>query len=849
MVDELVGRDHELARVRAARVAGAAGVLLVADPGMGRTSLLTAAATELRSRRAEVVMLRSTASARTLRYSGLGPLLPTDVDGPLTFDLVSDAIERRIAEGDLVLAIDDVHLFDESSLRVVADLTGRTGLFVLATIDRAFLGQDPLTGHLTTSIDVPVIELGPLDVDSVERIVRARTDERVDAERWWQRCNGNPTVLDQLLDAEGAAAAPRAAAPAEAGDATPGDDSPEQRSWSPLARKLLGVAAVAEPLPLDAALGIAGQDGLDELTDAGILTVSEDDQSGLVVRLRHPAHATRVRRSLGTLEARGARRAALLAMRDEWPRLSPTGRLRLAALAVDAGVRLSDEELLEVSRLAPFAGDAKLALRLARDAADRLGRFEDHRLLADVAHEQGEILDLESAILQMRATARDDTERGAIAIAASQHLLWRCADEDAALAAFEFVDLDASAEVAAVRARLLSTIGRIDEGIAAAAPLLDHSLPRVRTQAALGTAHALRLAGRPAAGTAVLDAALDASRDVLDPVLSVSAQVISVGRVLTLIESGRWQDAADSALRVVSYAQRYDEAPGRAIAVLVHALAALDMGAPTLALPTLDAALALFEQLRQPAGARWTLAARALAHGLRGDAVGARNDLDRLQRLPRHPADLLPSLEARARAWALVAAAEPESARTVLAEAVERLGTRGLLGAAWQCAHDLVGLDRPGVILELPPIDDPMCRLRVRHARAAQANDLAELTALRDEFADAGGHRWAAECAATVCRILARGGTKEANRRAGERLRELSDRCAGLEIPSLSAGRTSVLSPREREIALLAARGLTSRAIGDRLGLSMRTVDNHLAKCFDKLGARNRAELADLLGD
>lgn len=842
MVDELVGRDHELARIREARAGGAPGALLVADPGMGRTSILTAAVTELRSRRAEVILLRSTASARTLRYSGLGPLLPTDVDGPLTYDLVTAAVEARLDGTELVLAIDDVHLLDEASIRVVADLVGRTGLFVLATIDRAFLGKGPLTDDDR----LEVVEVGALEVDSVERIVRARTTERIDAERWWQRCAGNPTVLDQLLDAEGAGPTGSASA---TGAVPTADESPEQRSWSPLARKLLGVVAVAEPLPLDAAIGIAGTGGLDELTDAGILTVSEDEQSGLVIRLRHPAHATRIRRSLGTLEARGARRTALVAMRDEWPRLSPTGRLRLASLAVDAGVRLTDEELLEVARLAPFAGDARLALQLARDASDRLGRFEDHRLLADVAHEQGEILDLESAILQMRATAASDDDRGAIAIAASQHLLWRCADEDAALAVFEFVDLDALAEVAAVRARLLSTIGRTDQGIAAAAPLIDHPAARVRTQAALGTAHALRLDGRPTAGTAVLDAALAASLDVVDPVLSVSAQVISVGRVLTLIESGRWNDAADSALRVVSYAQRYDEAPGRAIAVLVHGLAALDAGAPAYAIPTLDAALTLFEQIRQPAGTRWTLGARALAHGMRGDAVGARNDLDRLQRLPRHPADLLPSIEHRARAWALVAAAEPESARTVLVEAVAQLQARGLHGGAWQCAHDLVSLDRPAVLLELPPIDDPMCALRIRHARAAQSGDLAELGELRDAFDAAGGHRWAAECAAAVCRIVARGGTKEANRRATERLRELAERCAGIEIPSLSAGRTSVLSPREREIALLAARGLTSRAIGDRLGLSMRTVDNHLAKCFDKLGARSRAELAELLGD
>jgi DNA-binding CsgD family transcriptional regulator len=55
------------------------------------------------------------------------------------------------------------------------------------------------------------------------------------------------------------------------------------------------------------------------------------------------------------------------------------------------------------------------------------------------------------------------------------------------------------------------------------------------------------------------------------------------------------------------------------------------------------------------------------------------------------------------------------------------------------------------------------------------------------------------------------------------------------------------LSVREREVALLAARGLPSREIAERLGVSVRTVDNHLARCFDALGTRSRAELGALL--
>ena len=49
---------------------------------------------------------------------------------------------------------------------------------------------------------------------------------------------------------------------------------------------------------------------------------------------------------------------------------------------------------------------------------------------------------------------------------------------------------------------------------------------------------------------------------------------------------------------------------------------------------------------------------------------------------------------------------------------------------------------------------------------------------------------------------------------------------------------------REREIGLLAAQGLASKEIGERLFISRRTAENHLAKVYDKVGVRTRAELA-----
>ena len=60
---------------------------------------------------------------------------------------------------------------------------------------------------------------------------------------------------------------------------------------------------------------------------------------------------------------------------------------------------------------------------------------------------------------------------------------------------------------------------------------------------------------------------------------------------------------------------------------------------------------------------------------------------------------------------------------------------------------------------------------------------------------------------------------------------------------STSSPRPPDLTPREQEIAGLAARGLSSRAIAERLVISVRTVDNALQHVYGKLGLTSRAEL------
>ena len=54
---------------------------------------------------------------------------------------------------------------------------------------------------------------------------------------------------------------------------------------------------------------------------------------------------------------------------------------------------------------------------------------------------------------------------------------------------------------------------------------------------------------------------------------------------------------------------------------------------------------------------------------------------------------------------------------------------------------------------------------------------------------------------------------------------------------------SKVLTPREREVTLLVARGLKNKEVALELGVSNGTVKIHLLNIFRKLGAKSRYDL------
>ena len=70
---------------------------------------------------------------------------------------------------------------------------------------------------------------------------------------------------------------------------------------------------------------------------------------------------------------------------------------------------------------------------------------------------------------------------------------------------------------------------------------------------------------------------------------------------------------------------------------------------------------------------------------------------------------------------------------------------------------------------------------------------------------------------------------------------ERAQRELAATVETASRDELERLTPRELEIARMAARGLTNRAIAADLALSPRTVGHHLAQIFPKLDVSSRA--------
>jgi DNA-binding NarL/FixJ family response regulator len=70
-----------------------------------------------------------------------------------------------------------------------------------------------------------------------------------------------------------------------------------------------------------------------------------------------------------------------------------------------------------------------------------------------------------------------------------------------------------------------------------------------------------------------------------------------------------------------------------------------------------------------------------------------------------------------------------------------------------------------------------------------------------------------------------------------------------LETEKPASRTADILTPREREIATLVARGITNRQIAREFSISERTVATHIGRVFKKLGISSRNQVAARLAE
>jgi DNA-binding CsgD family transcriptional regulator len=180
------------------------------------------------------------------------------------------------------------------------------------------------------------------------------------------------------------------------------------------------------------------------------------------------------------------------------------------------------------------------------------------------------------------------------------------------------------------------------------------------------------------------------------------------------------------------------------------------------------------------------------------------------------------------------------------ARAALRAGDRAAAGgrrrdavAAWHLAVRLGGTDGPLQRLATVAVRTRDTAIARDHAEALASGEPRRLERVARDAAAAGRYLAAAEAAAQA---VGRGG--------GARTRALATAlaaaCHSARTPALDGVARATLSPRRREAAALVLRGHRGPEIAARMGVSVRTVDNHLAAVYRQVGVRDRRELTSI---
>jgi DNA-binding NarL/FixJ family response regulator len=907
MGQELVGREAEL-RLLAGLIGQAPhrgnAMVLLGDPGIGKTSLLCAAIAQAREAGFTVLEAAGVETEALLPYAGLHQLLrpvlgsagglppplrralltafgEDDEATPRPFfialaalNLLAELSSRR----PVLIAADDVQWLDRPSQDALAFLARRVSqdpVVIIATVRTGHPGPFASSG-------LDELDVGGLDDSSARTVLAAHAAglSAADQQRILEVAQGNPLALVELPVACRAGAAGRG-------------ETPRVPAWLPLTTRLeRAFAARASGLPAGtrtALLVAAVADGqrLSEVMDAAALLADENETTDLTsavtaalveingceFRFRHPLMRTAIRQGESLARRQAAHAALAEVLRDQpdravWHRAaSITGQDEAVAGELEATARRARRRggtavaVSALQRAADLGDHARRAGRLlqAAELGFELGRPD---LVLDLAAD-AEPLSLPSREQARLTWIRESFTDGIPGDAGQARALVTVARQAAADG-----DVDLALKLlygASLRCWWADPGQAVRDEVVTAAERLnvDQSDPRLLV--------VLAFAAPIGRGAVVIDRLAH-----LGPAArSDPATLRLAGNAAMAV--GAFEEAAGLLGAAAAGLREQGRLGLLARALVLQAWSAVHLADLGVAIPAADEALQLARETRQPLIMATAEAVQAILAALRGDFEAAEAAAAQAERIcvPMRASAVLAAAQL-GRGLACLGAgraadalahlrrihdpADPAYHYAVrcytigdLAEAAVRSGREPDAGvfmaemeaAARQSTSPSLhgGLQYARALLAADGQADGLFRSALQSGMSAGPFLRARVQLAYGKWLHQHRHDAAAR---TPLR-----GAIEAFDALGvvpwsERARQQLRATGGKSRPRAPGARDQ-LTPQELQIAQMAADGLTNREIGEKLYLSHRTIGSHLYRIFPKLDITSRAELASRL--